>query len=111
MYGTPTSKFWASGGGQRGGQWWGRSACVCGLPVYSNSHSSSLARFPEPETVTTDLFPCFKDYSTAYIAGVKSCPKDSANVSRIMERQKAYDVYGADHDPATGMFGAVFGKE
>ena len=29
----------------------------------------------------------------------------------VLDRQKAYDTYSAERDPATGLFAAMFGKD
>jgi 15,16-dihydrobiliverdin:ferredoxin oxidoreductase len=42
---------------------------------------------------------------------MERAPSSPETAELVRERQKQYDIYSADHDPATGMFGALFGKE
>jgi hypothetical protein len=40
---------------------------------------------------------------------VKSTPPAPQDAAKTLERQKAYDTYSAERDPATGLFAAMFG--
>merc|ERR1712130_99567 len=72
-----------------------------------------FARFDKEEIVTRDLLPAFQQYvklHTQLIAETSpSYSTDEEN--HVMERQKEYDTYSAERDPATALFANMFGKE
>lgn len=75
------------------------------------SHQMLFARFEDEAVVAKDLFPAFKRYVNCHNKLVRNAEADDDNQEFVMERQKAYDTYSAERDPATGLFAAMFGKE
>lgn len=77
------------------------------------SNEMLFARFKDEDVVSKDLFPAFKRYVNLHNKLVKETPADDSLESRkfVLERQRAYDTYSAERDPATGLFTAMFGKE
>jgi len=72
-----------------------------------------FARFEDGKIVYDDLFPAFKSYVETHVDLVKSTPKATTRqmVQHVFERQRAYDTYSAERDPAAGLFAAMFGKD
>lgn len=75
------------------------------------SQQMLFARFEDEEVVSRDLFPAFKSYVKTHLDMIRECQPDVDNAPFVMERQKAYDVYSAERDPATGLFAAMFGND
>lgn len=77
------------------------------------SQQMLFARFDDEKVVTNELFPAFKRYVNLHTKLVKETSPDYSTVSQeaVLERQRAYDTYSAERDPATGLFAAMFGKE
>ncbi|KAL3796874.1 hypothetical protein HJC23_008827 [Cyclotella cryptica] len=71
-----------------------------------------FARFEDGKIVYDDLFPAFKSYVETHVDLVKSTPPAMTRqtVQHVFERQRAYDTYSAERDPAAGLFAAMFGK-
>lgn len=72
-----------------------------------------FARFEDGKIVEDDLLPAFKSYVKTHLELVRNTrpsnsPKD---IEAVFERQRAYDTYSADRDPAAGLFAAMFGKQ
>jgi len=65
----------------------------------------------EPHPIDTDLFPAFKEYVCAYVDLVANTLADPSSASRVQERQRAYDQYSADRDPAHALFKGYFGAQ
>jgi 15,16-dihydrobiliverdin:ferredoxin oxidoreductase len=70
-----------------------------------------FARFDDETIIAKDLFPAFKAYVDAHFKLVLSTDAKPSDIDFVMERQKAYDTYSAERDPATGLFAAMFGGE
>mmetsp|Transcript_3195 Transcript_3195/g.6474 ORF Transcript_3195/g.6474 Transcript_3195/m.6474 type:complete len:418 (+) Transcript_3195:153-1406(+) len=72
-----------------------------------------FARFEDGKIVYDDLFPAFKSYVQTHLDLLKATPPASnpEDIQFVFERQRAYDTYSADRDPAAGLFAAMFGKE
>ena len=75
------------------------------------SQQMLFARFEDEGVISRDLFPAFQSYVQTHLDMIHECEADVDNIDRVMERQKAYDVYSAERDPATGFFAAMFGNE
>jgi len=75
------------------------------------SQQMLFARFEDEKIIHDELFPAFKEYVAAHTQLVKGTAPDAANVDFVMSRQRAYDSYSAERDPATGLFCAMFGNE
>ena len=75
------------------------------------SQQMLFARFDDEEVVSRDLFPAFKSYVQTHLDMIRECEPDVENVDFVMERQRAYDMYSAERDPATGLFAAMFGND
>lgn len=74
------------------------------------SQQMLFSRFEDSKIVTNELFPAFQQYVQTHLDLVRSC-EGNADEQAVMERQKAYDTYSAERDPATGLFAAMFGQE
>ena len=72
-----------------------------------------FARFEDEDVVGDDLLPAFQQYVKAHVDLLKSTEADTSLESQkfVLDRQKAYDTYSAERDPAAGLFAAMFGKE
>uniref|UniRef100_A0A7S1Z3N6 15,16-dihydrobiliverdin:ferredoxin oxidoreductase n=1 Tax=Trieres chinensis TaxID=1514140 RepID=A0A7S1Z3N6_TRICV len=72
-----------------------------------------FARFEDDNVVSDDLMPAFQRYVQAHLKLLKSVKPDDSLQSQkaVLERQRAYDTYSAERDPAAGLFAAMFGKE
>lgn len=77
------------------------------------SQQMLFARFDDEDIVPNELFPAFKRYVNLHTKLVRETTPDDTTVSKeqVLERQRAYDTYSAERDPATGLFAAMFGKE
>ena len=75
------------------------------------SQQMLFARFEDEEVISRDLFPAFQSYVQTHLDMIHECEADEDNVDFVMERQKAYDIYSAERDPATGLFAAMFGND
>lgn len=75
------------------------------------SQQMLFARFEEESVVSKDLFPAFKRYVNLHNKLVREVEPDQEGQKAVLERQRAYDTYSAERDPATGLFAAMFGKE
>jgi 15,16-dihydrobiliverdin:ferredoxin oxidoreductase len=70
-----------------------------------------FARFEGENIVGDELFPAFQQYVQTHLNLIRSCPTDPCKTKDVLERQRAYDTYSAERDPATGLFTAMFGQE
>jgi 15,16-dihydrobiliverdin:ferredoxin oxidoreductase len=77
------------------------------------SQQMLFSRFEDESIIHRELFPAFTEYVSAHLALIRdTAPARSADAQRaVMERQRAYDCYSAERDPATGLFAAMFGNE
>jgi 15,16-dihydrobiliverdin:ferredoxin oxidoreductase len=75
------------------------------------SQEMLFARFDDESIVLNDLFPAFKSYVETHLNLVQSSEADPSKAKFVLKRQKAYDTYSAERDPATGLFAAMFGGE
>ena len=72
-----------------------------------------FARFEDDNVVGDDLLPAFQQYVKTHVDLLKSTEADTSLESQkfVLDRQKAYDTYSAERDPAAGLFAAMFGKD
>lgn len=75
------------------------------------SQEMLFARFDDENTVQKDLQPAFQQYVETHLELLRNTEADSSQTAHVLERQKAYDTYSAERDPATGLFTAMFGGE
>mmetsp|Transcript_10436 Transcript_10436/g.28857 ORF Transcript_10436/g.28857 Transcript_10436/m.28857 type:complete len:386 (+) Transcript_10436:73-1230(+) len=75
------------------------------------SQEMLFARFEDEEVVSKDLFPAFKSYVQTHLDLIRETKAEPQNADFVLERQKAYDCYSAERDPATGLFAAMYGNE
>lgn len=75
------------------------------------SQQMLFARFDQESIVQDDLLPAFKSYVEAHLSLLKSTPEKPEDKAMVMERQKEYDSYSAERDPATGLFAAMYGAD
>ena len=75
------------------------------------SQQMLFARFDNEDVVHDDLLPAFKSYVETHVDLVKSTKPNPSDVDMVLERQKEYDTYSAERDPATGLFAAMYGAE
>jgi 15,16-dihydrobiliverdin:ferredoxin oxidoreductase len=75
------------------------------------SQQMLFSRFENEDIVHDELFPAFQEYVQTHLDLVRSTKPDVANVDQVLKRQRAYDTYSAERDPATGLFCAMFGNE
>lgn len=75
------------------------------------SQQMLFARFEDEPVISDDLFPAFTRYVKLHNKLVKEVEPDYENQEAVLERQRDYDTYSAERDPATGLFAAMFGKD
>lgn len=75
------------------------------------SQQMLFARFDDENVVHDDLLPAFKSYVETHVDLVKSTKPNPSGVEKVLERQKEYDTYSAERDPATGLFAAMYGAD
>ena len=75
------------------------------------SQEMLFARFDDEAIVNNDLAPAFQEYVKTHLELVRSTKPSPETVDHVLERQKEYDIYSAERDPATGLFAAMFGGE
>jgi 15,16-dihydrobiliverdin:ferredoxin oxidoreductase len=75
------------------------------------SQEMLFARFEDEEVVSRDLFPAFQAYVQTHLEMIRETTPEPENADFVMERQKAYDTYSAERDPATGLFAAMYGND
>jgi 15,16-dihydrobiliverdin:ferredoxin oxidoreductase len=73
------------------------------------SQQMLFARFEDEGVVGRDLLPAFQSYVQTHLKLVQDTEAKPSEVDFVLERQKAYDTYSAERDPATGLFTAMFG--
>jgi 15,16-dihydrobiliverdin:ferredoxin oxidoreductase len=72
------------------------------------SQQMLFSRFEDESIIQNELFPAFQQYLQTHLNLLRSLP-GNANPEFVLQRQKAYDTYSAERDPATGLFTAMFG--
>jgi len=75
------------------------------------SQQMLFARFEDEEVVGGDLFEAFKRYVMMHNKLIRETDAVEENQEAVLDRQRAYDTYSAERDPATGLFAAMFGKD
>lgn len=75
------------------------------------SQQMLFARFDDEKVVSDDLFPAFKSYVQTHLDLVRATDANPSNMKMVLERQKEYDSYSAERDPATGLFTAMYGAD
>jgi len=77
------------------------------------SQQMLFARFEDEDVVERDLFPAFQRYVKLHTQILSETIPDESEKgqSSVLSRQRAYDTYSAERDPATGLFCAMFGKD
>lgn len=74
------------------------------------SEQMLFSRFEDESIIQNELFPAFQQYVQTHLDLIRQCD-GGADAQAVLERQRAYDVYSAERDPATGLFAAMFGHE
>jgi 15,16-dihydrobiliverdin:ferredoxin oxidoreductase len=75
------------------------------------SQQMLFARFEDEAVVARDLFPAFQSYMETHLKLIREASPKPSDVDFVLKRQKEYDTYSAERDPATGLFTAMFGGE
>eukprot|EP00186_Timspurckia_oligopyrenoides_P003464 CAMPEP_0182445036 /NCGR_PEP_ID=MMETSP1172-20130603/3295_1 /TAXON_ID=708627 /ORGANISM="Timspurckia oligopyrenoides, Strain CCMP3278" /LENGTH=281 /DNA_ID=CAMNT_0024640731 /DNA_START=242 /DNA_END=1087 /DNA_ORIENTATION=- len=77
------------------------------------SRQMAFIRSDNDEFVMRDLFPAFKEYLAHYISMIKEATPstDPDVIAANLQRQKDYDQYSAERDPAVNLFGFYFGHD
>ncbi|CAM9737232.1 unnamed protein product [Choristocarpus tenellus] len=80
------------------------------------SEEMLFGRYEDSSIITTRLLPAFKEYLSLYVAELKEANRVGGDPSqegceRVLDRQRAYDQYNAQRDPAHGLFVNYFGQE
>ena len=75
------------------------------------SQQMLFARFENEDIIHDELFPAFKGYVETHLDLIRSTEGNPSERAAVLDRQKAYDTYSAERDPATGLFTAMFGAE
>mmetsp|Transcript_18889 Transcript_18889/g.27941 ORF Transcript_18889/g.27941 Transcript_18889/m.27941 type:complete len:331 (-) Transcript_18889:65-1057(-) len=72
-----------------------------------------FARFDENQVnvISDELWPAFQQSLEGYMKMFHSTMANELPRDQVLERQRAYDVYSADRDPALQMFKAKFGEQ
>eukprot|EP00184_Porphyridium_aerugineum_P002165 CAMPEP_0184693212 /NCGR_PEP_ID=MMETSP0313-20130426/1488_1 /TAXON_ID=2792 /ORGANISM="Porphyridium aerugineum, Strain SAG 1380-2" /LENGTH=351 /DNA_ID=CAMNT_0027151225 /DNA_START=82 /DNA_END=1137 /DNA_ORIENTATION=+ len=77
------------------------------------SKQLAFARSDDPTFIMKELFPAFKEYLDCYIHLLQSSHPETnpEKIAQNLQRQKDYDQYSAERDPAVGLFSTYFGPE
>jgi len=75
------------------------------------SQQMLFARFDKEGIISDDLFPAFQSYVKTHLDLIRSIEANSADMKMVLGRQKEYDTYSAERDPATGLFAAMYGAD
>lgn len=75
------------------------------------SQQMLFSRFESESVVHEELFPAFQSYVKTHLNLVRSTNAKPSNSEKVLARQKEYDTYSADRDPAMGLFVSMFGKK
>lgn len=63
------------------------------------------------EVISDELWPAFQQSLAAYMDMFRQTDANDLLQSQVLERQRAYDIYSAERDPALAMFKAKFGEK
>jgi len=61
--------------------------------------------------ISDELWPAFQQALEGYMKMFRSTLANELQRDQVLERQRAYDIYSADRDPALQMFKAKFGEK
>lgn len=75
------------------------------------SQQMLFSRFEDESIISNELFPAFQSYVKTHLDLIREVDPAESDVDMVLQRQKAYDTYSAERDPATGLFTAMFGEE
>ena len=75
------------------------------------SQQMLFARFEDESIIQKDLLPAFQSYVETHVNLIRSTTANPSDIQMVLERQKEYDTYSAERDPATGLFAAMYGAE
>jgi 15,16-dihydrobiliverdin:ferredoxin oxidoreductase len=75
------------------------------------SQQMLFSRFEDETVISNELFPAFQSYVKEHLQLIRETTPCRDSRHAVMERQKAYDTYSAERDPATGLFTAMYGEE
>lgn len=75
------------------------------------SQQMLFSRFEDESIISNELFPAFQSYVKTHLDLIREVEPVEADLDMVLNRQKAYDTYSAERDPATGLFTAMFGEE
>ena len=75
------------------------------------SQQMLFARFEDEPVIQKELFPAFQEYVQTHLDLIRETTPEQSKVDKILGRQKEYDTYSAERDPAMGLFTAMFGQE
>ncbi|GAX15442.1 hypothetical protein FisN_8Lh258 [Fistulifera solaris] len=75
------------------------------------SQQMLFSRFEDETIISNELFPAFQSYVQTHLDLIREVDPVEADIDMVLKRQKAYDTYSAERDPATGLFTAMFGEE
>jgi 15,16-dihydrobiliverdin:ferredoxin oxidoreductase len=77
------------------------------------SNQMLFARFDDESVVDKELYPAFQSYMKTHLDLIRNTSGDDSpnRQAAVMARQKAYDTYSAERDPAMGLFMAMFGAD
>ncbi|GAX19035.1 hypothetical protein FisN_8Hh258 [Fistulifera solaris] len=75
------------------------------------SQQMLFSRFEDESIISNELFPAFQSYVQTHLDLIREVDPVEADLDMVLKRQKAYDTYSAERDPATGLFTAMFGAE
>lgn len=77
------------------------------------SKNMLFGRFGDESKIKNTVIPAHQEYLNAYTKMVATVTANTDPVAMkvVADRQRAYDVYSAQKDPAVGLFDAYFGKD
>jgi len=70
-----------------------------------------FSRFDDENIIEKELMPAFQEYVKAHMDLIRNTECNSDERAFVMQRQKEYDTYSAERDPATAFFAAMFGDK
>merc|ERR1712232_1060389 len=68
------------------------------------SQQMLFSRFDSESVVHEELFPAFQSYVKTHLNLVRSTNAKPSDSGKVLARQKEYDTYSAERDPAMGLF-------
>lgn len=77
------------------------------------SKNMLFGRFTDESKLQSVVKPAHNEYLQSYIQLMNNAVPDHSPEAKetVFARQRAYDIYSAEKDPAVGLFDAYFGKE